>query len=144
MVRIRGRTRRTFGDQQRPYRFGERVTRLRLTVAAAGQRSAGSLDGVELIGLAVPASLLPVRTIDLDHRHRRSREMAGDTRAVRAGALDTNTFDRAEPAHPHRQTTMPVRGRAERLDTQQTAVHIDDRGDVHVAMRVDPAHDRTR
>jgi hypothetical protein len=77
------------GDQQRPDRFGERATRLRLTVAAARQRGAGGLDRVELIGLAVPTSLLPVRSIDLDHRHRCSRQMAGDARAIGAGALDT-------------------------------------------------------
>jgi hypothetical protein len=74
----------------------------------------------------------------------RPRQEASDTRAIGTGALDTNTLDRAEPAHPHRQQPVSIAGRAERLDPQQTAVHVDDRGDVHVAMRIDPTNDVTR
>ncbi len=56
-------------------------------------------DGVELIGLAVLASLLPVRSIDLDHRHCQARQMTSHARPVGASALDPDTFDRAEPGH---------------------------------------------
>ena len=39
---------------------------------------------------------------------------------------------------------MPISSRRERLDPEQTAVHVDDRGDVHIAVRVDPTDDQTR
>ena len=120
------------------------VTRLRDPFATTRQRATSSLDGVELIGLAVAAALLPVRTINLDHRHRRSREMTCKAGPIGAGALDPDTLDRAEPSHPRRQHPCPSARRRERLDTQQTAVHVDHRGDVHIAMRVDPTHNQTR
>ena len=102
------------------------------------------LDRVELIALAVLASLLPVRSIDLDHRHPRRHETAGDTRPVRAGSFDPNAFDHTERRHPRRQRSMPASRRRERLHPEQSAVHVDHRGNVEVAMRVDPTNHQTR
>ena len=70
--------------------------------------------------------------------------MTGETGPIGAGALDPDPLDRAEPGHPRRQRAMPVSSRRERLHTEQTTVHVDDRGDVRIAMRVDPAHHQTR
>jgi hypothetical protein len=71
-------------------------------------------------------------------------QVAGQAGSIRPGAVDPDSFDHPETRHPRRQTTMPVRRRRERLDPQQPAVHVDHRGDVHVAMRVHPTHDMAR
>ena len=89
------RARRSLGDQQRPQRLGMRVTRLGATLTTTRQRAARRLDRVELVALAVPPTLLPVRSIDLDHDHTRRNEVAGDAGPIRAGALDPDPFDRA-------------------------------------------------
>ena len=58
--------------------------------------------------------------------------------------IDADTFDRSEPGHPRRQAAMPISSCRERLHTQQSAIQINDRGDIRVAMRIDPTHDQTR
>ena len=121
-----------------------RVPGLGPTFATARQGAASCFDRIELIALAVLATLLPVRTIDLDHRHARGHEMAGDARPVRAGSLDPDPFDRTEAGHPRRQRPIPGSGRRERLHPEQTAVHVDHCGDVEVAVGVDPTDHQTR
>ncbi len=70
--------------------------------------------------------------------------MAGKPGPVDAGALDPNTLDRAELDHPRGQQLVPFAGGRERLDPQHTTIHVDDRSDVHIAVRVDPTNDQTR
>jgi hypothetical protein len=70
--------------------------------------------------------------------------MTRDARPIRARALDTDTFNRPEAGHPAGEHLVPVGGRAERLDPQQTAVHVDNSSDVHITMCVDPTHDQAR
>ncbi len=70
--------------------------------------------------------------------------MAGDAGPIRTGALNPDPLDTAEPSHPRRQPAMPIRSRRERLDSEQTAVHVNHSRDVRIAMRVDASHHQTR
>ena len=63
-----------------------------LSAARAG------FDGVELIGLAVAAPLLTVRSIDLDHLHPGALQEPGQPGAVGAGALHPDPRQLTEPA----------------------------------------------
>jgi len=60
-------------------RFCEPPTpqRVKFPVTVPASLSLSTTKGVEPIRFAVPAALLAVRSINLDHRHRCSREMAG-------------------------------------------------------------------
>jgi hypothetical protein len=78
----------TLRDQQRPQRFDVAGAALRMALRAPRQRRSSRLDGVELVGLAVAAPLLAVRTVDLDHRDPRRREMPGQAWPVRAGPFN--------------------------------------------------------
>ena len=138
------RTRRAFRDHQRPQRLGSTVAGLGDPFATTRQRTTRGFDRVDPIGLAALATLLAVRTIHLDHRHRGSGEVTGEAGPIGAGALDANTFNGPEPSHPRCQRPVSIGGRWERFDTEQTAVHVDDRSDVGVAVCVDPTHDQTR
>ena len=67
------------------------------------QRCPRRFDRVELVGLAVATTFLAVRAIDLDHRHTRRCEVAGQPRTVGAGALHADPLERTERAEPTRQ-----------------------------------------
>ena len=57
------------GDSQQPDRFHRAGLRLRGAGRLAGQHRPGGADGVGRVGLAVAATMLPVRAGHLDHRH---------------------------------------------------------------------------
>ena len=42
-------------------------------------------------------------SIDLDHDDSRPRQVTSDASPVRTSALNSDSFDRAEPGHPRRQ-----------------------------------------
>ena len=60
----------------------------------------GGADGVERVGLALPAAVLAVGAAGLDDADAGGGEGAGQARAVAAGALDAGQADGPEPAQP--------------------------------------------
>ena len=110
-----------------------------LACAARSSRQHGAcrLDRVELVGLAVAATLLPIRAINLDHGDARRREMTGQAGTVGAGPFDPDPLDRTERTQPRRQRVIASRRRRKRPHTQQAADRIDRGGDMHIEMRVD-------
>ena len=139
------RTRRSLGDQQRPQRLG--VPRRRTWRDPRSDPTTRPAPA----SIASSWSHLPLRrrfcrfgrsTSITDHTRR--REVAGEAGPIGAGALDPDPFDRAEPRHPRRQPRCPSGVVGNDSHPQHTAVHVDHRGDVHVAMRVHPTHHRAR
>ena len=132
------------GDQQDPDRFHVAIGGLRHALGAAAQRRSSGLDGIDAVGLAVAATGLPVRAINLDHHHPGRAQEPGQARPVGAGALHPDPVQRAERAQPGVQLGEPGAGRRERPDAEQAAVGVERGSDVHVEMGVDSAGDRTR
>src|SRR5688572_16173860 len=139
-----GLTARTFGDQQGPHRFHRPVAGLGDRSTATPECRSGRFDRVELIGLAVAATLLPVRAIDLDHFDPGALQKPGQPGAVGAGALDPDPGQLAEAGEPVVQVSVAGGCRRKRLDTQHTAVAVQSRRDMHIEVRVDTTGDRTR
>jgi hypothetical protein len=84
---------------------------------------------------------LAVGTVDLDDAHRLAQEQPRQSRAIGAGALDTDELELAEAAQPGKQPPVARRDRRERLDAEEAAGVVERGGDVHIQMRVDPGGD---
>ena len=132
------------GDEQHPDRFDVAIGGLGHAVGAAAQRRSSGLDGIDAVGLAVAATGLTVRAIDLDHRHPVTAQEAGQAGPVGAGALHPDPLQRAERASQACSSANPavVVGNDSTPSTPPLAVERG--GDVNVEVGVDPAGDRTR
>ena len=91
-------------DQQRADRFDVAIGGLRDPRRPARQRRPRRFDRVELVGLAVAAALLAVRTIDLDHHQALAAQMTRQAGAIRAGAFHPDPIDRTERRPANRAT----------------------------------------
>jgi hypothetical protein len=106
-----------------------------------GLGRAGRFHRVEGIGLAVAATGLPVRTVDLDHLNTGAAQQTGQPGTIRAGALDPDPGHRAEGLQPAQQLVIAGAGGLKALHPQQPADLIERGGHVHVQMGVDPTGD---
>ena len=88
------------GDHQRADRLDRAVPAFRRAAGPAGLRGPGGADGVERVGLALPAAVLAVGAVDLDDADAGGGDVAGQAGAVAAGALDAGQADGPEPAQP--------------------------------------------
>src|ERR671911_897811 len=70
--------------------------------------------------------------------------MSGESGAMGAGASPPAAFDRPERREPLREIVATGGGRGERLDPEQPADRIDDRGDVDIEEGVDATDNRAR
>ena len=133
-----------FGDHERTDRFDVAVTRLGPPDRSTRLRGAGGFDGVQRVGLALPAAQLAVRSIDLDHVDARSRQEPSETGAVGARALDPDPHERPERSQPGRQLVLTGPGRLERFGAQQASDRVEHGRDVHIQVRVDATGHRPR
>ena len=129
------------GDHQRADRLDRAVPALRRAAGPAGLRGAGGADGVERVGLALPAAVLPVGAVHLDDPDAGGGDVPGQAGAVAAGALDADQAHGPEPAQPAQQAGVAGRGGRELLDAEQPADGIERSGDVHVGVGVHAAGD---
>src|SRR6266481_3946959 len=88
------------GDHERTDRLDGTVAALGRAACPAGLGRPGSADGVEGIGLTLPAPVLPVRAVDLDDPDTGRGDVPGQARAVASGAFDPDQADGPEPAQP--------------------------------------------
>src|SRR5689334_13044078 len=107
-------TRGTSGNQQDADRFDITIRGLRDPRRPTRQRRTRRFDRIELVGLPVAATLLAVRTIDLDHHQALTAQMTRQPRPVRAGPFDPHPDERTETGEPTMQLAEPGRGRRER------------------------------
>src|SRR5207245_2787523 len=101
------------GDHQRADRLDGAVPAFRRAAGPAGLRGPGGADGVERVGLALPAPVLAVGAVDLDDADAGGGDIAGQAGAVAAGALDADQADGPEPAQPAQQPGVAGRGDGE-------------------------------
>src|SRR5262249_28104782 len=83
--------------------------------------ASGGSDGIQRIGLALPAPVLPVGAVDLHHPDPGRGEVAGQAGAVAAGPLDPYQAHRPEPTQPGQQLGVPGRGGRELFHAEQPA-----------------------
>ena len=135
---------RSANDQQRADRFHVTIGGLRDPRRTTRQRGPRRFDRVNLVGLAGTATLLAVRTVDLDHHQTPAAEMAREAGAVGAGAFhpDPSRPSRTPPAN--REFGETGRRRRERLDAQHAAVRVDRRCDMHIQVCIDSTRDWAR
>src|SRR5215472_10146483 len=113
----------------------------RLAGRPAGLGGPGGADGIQRVGLALPAPVLPVAAVHLHDPDPRRGEVPGQARAVTAGPFDAGQAHRAEPAQPLQQPGITGRGGRELLDAEQPAEGIERGRDVRVGVRVYAAGD---
>jgi hypothetical protein len=127
---------------QRADRLHGAVPALGRAAGPAGLGGPGSADGVEGVGLALAAAVLPVGAVHLHDPDTGHADVAGQAGAVAAGALDPDQAHRPEPAQPAQEAGVSGRGRREFLDPQQPSDGVERGRDVHVSMGVHAAGDR--
>ena len=135
---------RALGDQQHAQRLDVTGGGLRSSAGPARQGSSSGFDGVELIGLAVAATSLTVRPVDLDHHDARCRQVPGESGTVAAGALHSDPLHRAEGAEPARQLVITGWGSRERPDTEHATHRVDRCSDVDIEVGVHAPDDWAR
>ena len=117
----------------------------------AREHRTGGVLGIEGIALAVHAPVAPVGPVDLDHPVTLATQVAGDARAIRGGALDTEGQDVAVARRPafqllgtgtvggHGQLTEPAAQLIERDRDVDVLVGVDADGDPPHAILVGDA-----
>jgi hypothetical protein len=106
------------GDHQRPDRLHRAVAAFRRAGRPPRLRSPRGAHRIERVGLAGPAPVLPVGTIDLNNPDTRGCHVPGQASAVAAGPLDADQAHRPEPAQPVQQTGVTGRRGRELLHAQ--------------------------
>ena len=130
------------GDHQGPDRLHGAVPALRGAAGPAGLRGPGSADRVQRVGLALPATVLPVGAVYLDDPDACRGDVAGQSGAVTAGPFDADQGDGPESAQPAQQAGVAGRGGGELPDAEQPADGIERGGDMRAGVGVHAASDR--
>jgi hypothetical protein len=78
------------GDHQGADSLYRAVAAFRCAAGPARLGGAGGADRIQRVGLALPAAVLPVRTVDLDDPDAGRGDVAGQARAVAAGPFDAD------------------------------------------------------
>ena len=104
------------GDHQRADRLDRAVPALDAPRARPDLGGAGSADGVERVGLALAAAVLPVGPAGLHDPDTSRGDVAGQAGAVAAGTFDPGQAHGPEPAQPAQQAAGSGRGGRELLD----------------------------
>jgi hypothetical protein len=104
-------------------RLGDAVPGLGHRLGTPGQHRISGGVGIQWVGLTLGAALPPVRPVDLDHLHTLAGQVAGQRRAIGAGAFHPDRVNPPETAHPRQQRPIPGRGGREFRVGQPAAVH---------------------
>ncbi len=94
------------GDHQRADGLDGAIAALRRAAGPAGLGGPGGADGIQRVRLALPPPVLAIRAVHLHHPHAGGRDVAGQARAVAAGAFDPDQADGPEPAQPPQQAAV--------------------------------------
>jgi hypothetical protein len=129
------------GDHQRADRLHGAVAALGRAAGPAGLGGPGGADGIQRVGLALPAAVLAVRAVHFHDPDAGRGDVAGQARAVAAGPLDADQGDGPEPAQPAKEPGIAGRRGSELPDAEQPANGIERGRDVHVGVSVHPACD---
>ena len=129
----------TSSDPQQPDRFHLTGPGLRGAGRFTGQDGSSGTDRVGRVGLAVTATMLPVRAGHLEHRDILNSEVPGQTRTPRPGAFDTDGDDLTQGAQPSQQLPIAGRRRRERFGAEHPPDLVERSSDVDVLVRVDAA-----
>ena len=121
-------SRRATSHAQGANRLHRTVPCLRLPRRQARLCSEGRRDSVDRVGLAMAASQLAVRAIDLHDGHAVGVQEARESRSVAAGPFDADAFDRTESPKPDEQRAVAGRSRRERPYSELSATLVE-RGD---------------
>jgi hypothetical protein len=117
------------------------VTQLGDGRRAARQHRACGRIRIERVGLALEPAGLAVRPVDLDHDGTLPSEVAGQPGTVHPGALHSDRDHATVLGRPPPQPAVARNGGRERRVTELTTDLVDDRGDMHLGMSVDPDGD---
>ncbi len=117
---------------------------LGLAARSTTQGGPGGFDGVEGVGLAAAPALLAVGSVDLDDLDASPAQVAGQARAIGAGALNADLGDVAERLEPAQQRLVAGRIGGEALCAEQSTQRIERCGHMDVAMGIDTTGDPTR
>jgi hypothetical protein len=127
------------GDHQHADRLHRAIAALRRATGPPGLGRPGGADGIQRVGLALTTPVLAVGAVHLHDPHTGGCHMAGQARAVTAGAFDPGQADSPEPAQPVQQPGIAARGDRELMDAEQAPDGIQRGGDMHVRMGVHAA-----
>jgi hypothetical protein len=127
------------GDHQRPDRLDRAVAALRRSPGPPRLGGAGRADGVQRVGLALPAAVLAVGAARLHDPDAGRGDVAGQPGAVAPGPLDPDQADGPEPAQPAQQASVPGSRSRELPHAEQSPDRIERSGDVRVGVGVHAA-----
>ena len=94
---------------------------------------------VEIVILAAPTAIVPVRRRDLQNLDPGRLNEAQQAGPIAAGALDADALDLTEGSHPGEHLPIALAGRGEALASQNTVAFIDDRRDMQILVGVHTA-----
>jgi hypothetical protein len=129
---------------QRADRLHRAVAALRRAAGPAGLGSPGGTDGIQRIGLALPAAVLAVRTVHFHDPDAGRGDVAGQARPIAAGPFDADQADGPEPAQPAEQAGVPARGGGELLHAKEPPDRVKRCGDMHVGVGIHAAGNGAR
>jgi hypothetical protein len=118
------------------------VPALRRAGSPAGLSGAGGADRIQRVGLALPAPVLPVRTVHFHDPDAGRGDVPGEPSAVTAGPFDADQAHGSEAAQPLHQAGIASQVRRELPDAEQPAEGIERGGDVHAGVGIHAAGDR--
>jgi hypothetical protein len=100
-----------------------------------------SILGVEIVVLATPATIEPIRCRYFQNVDAGLLHEAQEPGAVAAGGLDTDAMDIAERTHPGKHLPIPWPGCRKASGSDNTVQLVNDSRDMQILMGVHAAHD---
>ena len=100
--------------------------------------------GIEIIVLAAPAPVLPIRRGDLENLDPCGLQEAQEPRAVAASGFDPHALKLAQTAHPSEHLAIALSRRGKAAGSEDSVMVVNDGGHVQVLVRVDAADNTVR
>jgi hypothetical protein len=99
--------------------------------------------GVEIVVLATPATIEPIRCRDFQNVDAGLLHEAQEPGAVAAGRLNTDAMDITERSHPGKHLPIPLPGCRKASGSDNTVLLVNDSRDMQILMGVHAAHDES-
>jgi len=100
-----------------------------------------SILGVEIVVLATPATIEPIRCCDFQNVDAGLLHKAQEPGAVAAGGFDTDALDIAERLHPGKHLPISSAGCRKASGSDNTILLVNDSRDMQILVGVHAAHD---